>query len=125
VLTYYDIQQNTLAWNDQTLDPLDTLCVYGYNLLGIETGIAEERTGMNVPLVIQSLLSLGSPLQLNDVGAVQLEVWSSSGALAGGKRLVATTGGSIPTDGWNAGMYFVRALDRHGLPIKTERFMIE
>ena len=124
VSAYYSVQPDTITLTSLDPEPLDTLCSFGYNLLGVEIGIAEGSLGTGIPLVKQTLVVRDRPIVLNDIGASVIEVWNTNGALIMDRNLHGELS-SIPTTGWNPGMYMIRALNELGIPIRIERIMLE
>jgi len=103
-------------------ETLDTLCVFAYDLLGINVGISDKLAEGSLPLLTRSLLPQGAPLLLNDIGVRTVEVFDTQGALIQQARLNGTR--TLPAN-WPSGMYVVRGLNEIGFPLRTERLVVE
>ncbi len=124
VSAYYSVQPDTITLTSFDPEPLDTLCSFGYNLLGVEIGMNEGSPGTSIPLIRQTLVARDRPIALNEIGASFIEVWNTNGVLILDRNIHGDLS-SIATTGWNSGMYMIRALNGHGTPIRIERIMLE
>ncbi len=115
----YPITDYTIS--DLPTEPLEDLCTFAYNLLGIEIGLEEESpTGWE--LVRMTAIPAGSPIELIRPDVTRIELYNVNGQL-----LLDRTIGmdhNVTTDRIPTGIFFIRGHDRVGTVIGVQRLLI-
>ena len=123
VSAYYTSEPLSLTLTPLDPDALEPLCPFVSELLAIPAGLSADAAEERSPLLLNSFITQGSPIVLNDLGATALDVYDISGVLVQRYRLEGQL--SLPTAGWSAGVYVVRAMDGRGVPLRAERLVLQ
>lgn len=123
ISAYYSSEPLVVSFTSVASDPLEPLCTFAGQLLQINLGVDDAMSNSLAPLMLNSLVSQGTPLLVNDPQAELVDVYDSYGALV--QHSTLGTGRSISTTGWSSGVYLVRAINSGGTPFRTQRVVVQ
>ncbi|HRH70765.1 MAG TPA: hypothetical protein PLB89_14785 [Flavobacteriales bacterium] len=123
ISAYYTSEPISLTFADEVLDELDPLCTFSTELLGLNVGLGDGSSVEIEPLVLNSIVALGSPILLNASGVHAVEAYDVHGTLVQRSTLVGSR--SLATAGWAPGAYVIRALDKSGALLRIGRVVLE
>ncbi len=123
VSSYYTSEPITLSFTALDPEPLEGLCAFASEILGVNLGLDESSTSEQAPLVLNSLVAQGTPVVLNDAKVNAVAVYDVHGALV--QRTNMSAGRAIATTGWPSGVYILHAMDAHGMPLRVGRVVVE
>ncbi len=123
VSSYYTSEPITLSFTALDPEPLEGLCAFASEILGVNLGLEESSTSEQAPLVLNSLVAQGTPVVLNDAKVNAVAVYDVHGALV--QRTTIRAGRAIATTGWPSGVYILHAMDARGMPLRVGRVVVE
>ncbi|MBK8532557.1 MAG: T9SS type A sorting domain-containing protein [Flavobacteriales bacterium] len=123
VSAYYSIAPSTLTMTDLDPEPMDGICAFASEILGVNIGMEERDNTERTPMVLNSFVAQGSPIHLNDPAAYAVTVYDVHGALV--QRSALNASRTVPTSGWSTGVYILHALDGQGTPLRAGKVVLE